>query len=99
MPKVLVTDPIAQEGIDLLSREAEVDVRLRPSPDELRELIPGYEALVVRSDTKVTRPVIEAAERLQVIGRAFDEETVLRAGAAIERAAGFDTRPSRAGRR
>ena len=36
---------------------------------------------------------------LQVIGRAFDEETVLRAGAAIERAAGFDTRPSRAGRR
>ncbi len=36
---------------------------------------------------------------LQVIGRAFDEETVIRAGAAIERASGFDTRPSRAGRR
>jgi aspartyl-tRNA(Asn)/glutamyl-tRNA(Gln) amidotransferase subunit A len=36
---------------------------------------------------------------LQVIGRAFDEETVLRAGAAIERAAAFDTRPSQAGRR
>jgi aspartyl-tRNA(Asn)/glutamyl-tRNA(Gln) amidotransferase subunit A len=36
---------------------------------------------------------------LQVIGRAFDEETVFRAGAAIERAAGFDTRPSRVGRR
>lgn len=70
MPKVLVTDPIAQDGIDLLQREAEVDVHLHPAPDELLRLIPNYEALVVRSETKVTAPVIEAGKRLQVIGRA-----------------------------
>ena len=70
MPKVLITDPIAQEGIDLLSREVEVAVRLRPSPDELLDLIRDYEALIVRSETKATAQVIEAGERLQVIGRA-----------------------------
>ena len=70
MPKVLVTDPIAQDGIDLLSAGAEVDVRLHPSKDELLKLIPNYEALVVRSETKVTADVIEAGKRLQVIGRA-----------------------------
>ncbi|MDP3766403.1 MAG: phosphoglycerate dehydrogenase, partial [Dehalococcoidia bacterium] len=70
MPKVLVTDPIAQDGIDLLSREAEVDVRLKPALDELRDLIRDYDALVVRSETKVTSEVIEAGKKLQVIGRA-----------------------------
>ena len=70
MPKVLITDKIAQDGIDLLSKEAEVDVRLSPSPEELLELIGGYEALVVRSQTKVTKAVVEAGKRLQVIGRA-----------------------------
>jgi len=70
MPKVLITDPIAQDGIDLLSKEAEVDVRLGPEPEELLELIAGYEALLVRSQTKVTKKVIEAGKRLQVIGRA-----------------------------
>ncbi len=70
MPKVLITDQIAHDGIDLLSKEAEVDVRLRPSPEELLELIGGYEALVVRSETKVTKEVVEAGKRLQVIGRA-----------------------------
>ena len=69
-PNVLVTDPIAQEGIDFLQREADVDVRLRPSPDELLKLIPGYDALVVRSETKVTAEVIAGADRLRVVGRA-----------------------------
>lgn len=69
MPKVLVTDPIAQDGIDLLSREAEVDVHLKPAPDELRELIRDYDALVVRSETKVTSEVIEAGQKLQMIPR------------------------------
>ena len=70
MPKVLVTDEIAQDGIDLLSTEAEVDVHLRPSPDELLTLIKGHEAIVVRSGTKVTAEVIAAGDELQVIGRA-----------------------------
>ena len=70
MPKVLVTDQIAQDGIDLLSTKAEVDVHLRPSPEELLKLIAGYQALIVRSETKVSKDVINAAGALQVIGRA-----------------------------
>jgi D-3-phosphoglycerate dehydrogenase len=70
MPKVLITDPIAQDGIDLLGKEAEVDVKLGPEPEELLKLIREYDALLVRSQTKVTSAVIEAGERLQVIGRA-----------------------------
>ena len=89
MPKVLITDPIGQDGIDLLSREVEVDVRLRPAPEELLGLIPGYEALIVRSESKVTSQVIEAGERLQVIARAgvgvdnIDLETATRRGVVV----------------
>jgi D-3-phosphoglycerate dehydrogenase len=68
--RVLVTDPLAQPGIELLSREAEVDVRLGLRGADLVAAIEGYDALVVRSETKVTREVIEAGRNLQVIGRA-----------------------------
>lgn len=85
MPKVLITDPIAQEGIDFLRREAEVDERLRPSPNELLQLIPEYEALIVRSETKVTREVIEAGKQLQVIGRAGSGVDNIDLDAATER--------------
>ncbi|MEX1253088.1 MAG: hydroxyacid dehydrogenase, partial [Dehalococcoidia bacterium] len=85
MPKVLVTDPIAQEGIDVLKREAEVDVRLRPSPDELLQLVADCDALVVRSETKVTRDVIAAGARLQVIGRAGSGVDNIDTDAATER--------------
>lgn len=68
--KVLVCDPIAQDGIDLLAQHATVDVRLGLSPAELSTVVGDYNALVVRSETKVTAAVIAAASRLQVIGRA-----------------------------
>jgi len=68
--KVLVTDPIAQDGIDALAAQAEVDVRLGISPEELKGIIGEYDALVVRSETKVTASIIEAAKKLEVIGRA-----------------------------
>jgi D-3-phosphoglycerate dehydrogenase len=70
MPKVLVSDPIAQDGIDVLAGHAQVDVRLGLSPEELIAAIGEYEALVVRSETKVTAQVFEAAKKLQVVGRA-----------------------------
>ena len=70
MAKVLITDRIAQDGIDLLKREADVEVSLRPSPEELLGLIANADALVVRSETKVTAEVIEAGGRLKVVGRA-----------------------------
>jgi len=68
--KVIVTDPIAQDGIDALAPCAQVDVRLGIAPDELLRVIGEYDALIVRSETKVTAAVIEAAKKLQVIGRA-----------------------------
>ncbi len=68
--KILVTDPIAQDGIDALTPYAEVDVKLGLPPDELESVIGDYEGLVVRSETKVTEPVIKAGKKLQVIGRA-----------------------------
>ncbi len=68
--RILVSDPIAPEGIEMLRRVAEVDVKLGLEPDELLKIIPKYKALVVRSETKVTRPIIEAAPGLEVVGRA-----------------------------
>ncbi len=70
MPKVLVSDPIAQDGIDALVPHAQVDVRTGLPPEELIAIIGEYDALVVRSETKVTAEVIEAGKKLQVIGRA-----------------------------
>ena len=70
-PKVLVCDPIADEGVRALQEfGAEVDVRLRQSPEELIANIPEYDAVVVRSETKITAAAIQAAQRLQVVGRA-----------------------------
>ncbi|MGD0764829.1 MAG: phosphoglycerate dehydrogenase [Dehalococcoidia bacterium] len=68
--RVLVADPIAQDGIDALAPHAQVDVKPGLPPDELVRIIGEYDALIVRSETKVTAAVIEAGKRLEVIGRA-----------------------------
>ena len=71
MANVLVADPIAPRGVDRLARAGhQVDVRKGLSEDELRAVVGGYEAMVVRSETKVTARVIESAERMICIGRA-----------------------------
>ena len=70
MPKVLVSDPIGPEGVSLLETGADVDVKTGMKPAELLETVGGYQALVVRSETKVNREVIEAGTDLQVIARA-----------------------------
>lgn len=68
--KTLITDNIAEAGIAALRAEAEVDMRRRLSEDELVGIIGDYEALVVRSETKVTAKVIEAGNNLVVVARA-----------------------------
>ncbi len=69
--KVLVTEKLACEGVEILkARGCAVDVRLGLAPEELEQVIPAYDALIVRSGTQVTRKVIEAAGKLRVIGRA-----------------------------
>lgn len=67
--RVLVCDDLAQEGIDILKQEFEVDVKTKLREDELLEIIPKYDAIVVRSATKVTQKIIEKSN-LKVIGRA-----------------------------
>jgi D-3-phosphoglycerate dehydrogenase len=71
MSRVLVTEEIAQPGLDLLAEAGhEVDVRLGLSPVELLDFVVGAAALVVRSSTKVTELVLAAGRDLQVVGRA-----------------------------
>jgi len=69
--KVLISDPLAEAGLNLL-READlqVDVRTGLSPAELIAAIPDYDALIIRSGTKVTADVIAVARNLRVIARA-----------------------------
>ncbi len=68
--RVLVADPIADAGVAQLRLGASVDVRTGLSPAELLAIIPDYDALVVRSETKVTADVMVAGSRLRVVARA-----------------------------
>jgi len=68
--KILVSDPLAEDGLQILRSEHEVDVRTGLAPQELADIIPEYDALAIRSGTKVTEEIIEAADRLKIIGRA-----------------------------
>jgi D-3-phosphoglycerate dehydrogenase len=70
MSKVLVSDTINQAGIDILSQVAQVDVKTNLSPEELVKVIPDYDALMIRSGTRVTQEMIEAGKQLKIIGRA-----------------------------
>ncbi len=69
--KVLVAEPISDEAIEYMRKNGvEVDIKTGMSRDELMQTIPGYEAIIVRSQTKVDAEVIEAAKNLKIIGRA-----------------------------
>jgi len=71
-PKVLVSDPISQTGVDALAEGGLLDVTFKPGlpHEELLKIIPEYSALVVRSQTKVGPDVIAAAKNLKAVGRA-----------------------------
>ena len=68
--KVLVSDSLSDKGIEILKKEVDVDIKTGMSPDELKNCIGEYDALVVRSQTQVTADVIKAAKNLKIIGRA-----------------------------
>ncbi len=94
--RVLVADEITPQGLEILATAEglEVDDRAGITADELREIVGGYEALIVRSRTKVTGEVIEAGERLKVLGRAgvgvdnIDVEAATRRGIVVLNAPG-----------
>ncbi len=70
--KILISDSLSKEAVEILKKEKDfiVDVNTKLSPDELTKTIRDYDALIVRSATKVTKGVIDAAEKLKIIGRA-----------------------------
>ncbi|MDP2838733.1 MAG: phosphoglycerate dehydrogenase, partial [Syntrophales bacterium] len=70
--RVLISDDLSAEGIEVFQKTPgiEVDVKTKMTPDELKAVIRDYDALVIRSATKVTGEVIDLADRLKVVGRA-----------------------------
>jgi len=87
--KVLVTDEISEEGIAILRKESKVDIRVGLKPEEIISVIGDYEALLVRSQTRVTAAIIQAGKNLQVIARAgvgidnVDVEAATRCGVVV----------------
>src|SRR6202046_1483889 len=71
MPKVLISDKLSPAAVDIFRRRG-IDVDLKPglSPAELRAIIAPYDGLAVRSATKVTQELLDAATNLKVVGRA-----------------------------
>ncbi len=67
---ILITDGLEENGQALLRAHAEVDDRSGIGAEELREVLPAYDALIVRGRTKITAELLERASRLKVIGRA-----------------------------
>ncbi|MFZ2412381.1 MAG: hydroxyacid dehydrogenase, partial [Candidatus Methanoperedens sp.] len=72
MFKILVSDSLSEEGLKILREEKDfqVDVKAGMKPEELKEVIKDYDALLVRSATKANKDIIAAGTKLKVIGRA-----------------------------
>jgi len=68
--QILVADPIAEEGLEILRNYAQVDIKPKLKTEELKAIIGNYDALIVRSQTQVPAEIIEAGRGLKVIGRA-----------------------------
>ena len=69
-PKVLIPEKLSPDGLALLRKTLDVDERKGLSAEEILELIPEYDALIVRSETKVTAVLLEAGKKLKVVARA-----------------------------
>ena len=98
-PKVLIADPISQRGIEELGRDEKLEVVVKTgmAQAEVIAAISGFSAIVVRSETKVTSDVLNAASKLRVVGRAgvgvdnVDVETATRRGVIVMNAPGGNT--------
>ncbi|HZE13642.1 MAG TPA: phosphoglycerate dehydrogenase, partial [Chthoniobacterales bacterium] len=98
-PKILIADSISQRGIDEMTRDGALDVSIQTglSETELVGIVPEFSGIVVRSQTKITAPIINAATRLRAIGRAgvgvdnVDVEAATRRGVIVMNAPGGNT--------
>lgn len=92
--RVLITDQLAEEGVELLRGAADVDIRPDLSRPQLLEIIGDYDGLIVRSATKVDEELVEHATNLKVVGRAgvgvdnVDVEAATRRGIVVVNAPG-----------
>lgn len=69
--KILITEEIVPAGIEILKEKGyEVDCKFNLSREELLDIIEDYDALIVRSATKVDREIFEIGKKLRVVGRA-----------------------------
>ena len=97
--KILVADPISERGVEILRRNPsfQVDVNTGLKEDQLCEIIGEYDALIVRSQTKVTKRVLEVAKKLRVVGRAgvgvdnVDVDAATRRGVIVMNTPGGNT--------
>jgi D-3-phosphoglycerate dehydrogenase len=95
--RILVAEPLAEDGLTLLRAEHEVVTAANPPREELLERIPRYDALIVRSGIRVDAQLIRAGTRLVVIGRAgtgldnIDLEAADAAGVAVVNAPAANT--------
>lgn len=96
--KILITDPIEQRCVDILTGEGfQVDLKPGLPPDEIKKIIGSYAALIVRSGTKVTADIIESADAMRVIGRAgagvdnIDSEAATKKGIIVMNTPGGNT--------
>jgi len=86
MPKVLIADALSAQAVAVFKdRGVETVTKTGLSPQELKDIIGDFDGLAVRSATKVTKPVIEAASRLKVIGRAGIGVDTIDVAAATQR--------------
>ena len=98
-PKVFIADSISQRGVDELTRDGALEAKVQTglSETDLAAAIPDFVALIVRSQTKVTAKILNAAKKLRVIGRAgvgvdnVDVETATRRGVVVLNAPGANT--------
>ena len=98
-PKVFIADAISQRGIDELTRDGALEAKVQTglSETQLAEAIPDFAALIIRSQTKVTAKILNAAKKLRAVGRAgvgvdnVDVETATRRGVVVLNAPGANT--------
>jgi len=98
MAKILVSDKLVPEGLQILKENGfQVDCKFGIDKEELKKIIKDYEAIIVRSQTKLTKEIIEAAQSLKVIGRAgvgldnVDVPTATKKGVIVMNAPGGNT--------
>src|SRR5437867_526285 len=98
-PKVFIADSISQRGIDELTRDGALEAKVQTglSETQLAEAIPDFAALIIRSQTKVTAKILNAAKKLRAVGRAgvgvdnVDVEIATRRGVVVLNAPGANT--------